>query len=158
MKAQGRNHCWGRQGRQGRQGSHLNKSTDMLTLISIRVGRLCTVVVFVFVLSVLSQFYPNFLVGREVYPWPKKGWHHLWMTPRAACCLCSSDFSLGFAQRQHILTYLAFEKRQKLFLECLKPSLPTQLNFCIKLCTIRDFSIVMFENKVSSKQNNWEDL
>ena len=63
------------------------------------------VVVLVFVLSVLSQFHPNFLVGREVYPRPKKGWHHLWMTPRAACCLCSSDFSLGFAQRQHILTY-----------------------------------------------------
>ena len=27
------------------------------------------------------------------------------MTQRAACCLCSSDFSLGFAQRQHIHTY-----------------------------------------------------
>ena len=31
------------------------------------------VVVLVFVLSVLPQFYPNFLVGREVYPRPKKG-------------------------------------------------------------------------------------
>ena len=31
------------------------------------------VVVLVFVLSVLSQFYPNFLVGREAYSRPKKG-------------------------------------------------------------------------------------